>query len=169
MFDNRLEVKSPGGLPKPFDLSEITREEGVHFARNPMMVRLFQDLDYMRDMGTGLPKMVRTMEENGQRPPEFRAHGELFQVTLLRSSIYDDATREWIGKFSKFDLNWRQIRALAYARNHGMSFASSDYQRLGKVDRDTAYREIREMTDLGVVEHRGGPHTRRYEVKEPDQ
>jgi ATP-dependent DNA helicase RecG len=168
MFDNRLEVRSPGGLPKPFSLSEVVRGEGVHFARNPLLVHVLYDLEYMRDAGTGIPKMVRTMEENGQEPPEFRTEATTFSVTLIRSSIFDEATREWLEKFTKFSLNGRQFRIIAYAKSHGMHFASSDYQSIGRVDRDTAYREIREMTDLGIVVHKGGPGARTYEVKEPE-
>ncbi len=167
MFDDRLEVRSPGALPSPFDLSEMTRKEGIHYARNPLLVRVFCDLEYMRDLGSGIPEMVRIMQENGQEPPEFRSQGNVFSVTLFKSSIFDEPTQRWLLGFSRFKFNWRQLRVLAYARNHGMCFTSSDYKRLGRVDRDTAYREIREMAEQGVVKHRGRPHARTYEVVEP--
>jgi ATP-dependent DNA helicase RecG len=167
MFDDRLVVRSPGGLPSPLALEDIVKGTGVHFARNPLMAAVYRDLEYMTDTGTGIGKMIRTMEENGQRPPKFGVEGSTFTVTLLKSSIYDDATRSWLEEFGSFDLNWRQLRALAYARNHGGRFTSRDYQRLGRVDRDTAYREIREMMDRKIVRHQDHPHTRTYEVQEP--
>src|SRR4030042_2723295 len=54
-------------------------------------------------------------------------------------------------RFRDHGLNPRQKRILAYARVQGMIFSSTDYQKLG-VGRDTAYTEIREMVNKGIVQ-----------------
>lgn len=165
MFDDRIEVRSPGLPPSPVTLEDLRQRKKVHFSRNPLLVRLLADFGYLREMGEGIPRMFREMELHGLRPPEFSAEGFFFTVTLRNTPIYDDATLRWLNQFGKFGLNFRQKRLLVYAHSHSKSFSTSEYQRIGEVDRDTAYREIRAMVRLGIVEPIK-PKSRTYRVIE---
>ena len=127
------------------------QQRRVHFSRNPLIVRVLADLGYLREMGEGIPRMFEEMEQHGLRSPEFSAEGFMFTVTLHNTPIYDETTLRWLNQFGHSVLNFRQRRVLAYAHSHGKSFSTSEYQRVGEVDRDTAYREIRNMVKLGVV------------------
>jgi len=151
MFDDRIEVRSPGLLPSPVTLDHLRSQKRVHFSRNPLMVRVLADLGYLREMGEGIPRMFQEMEHHSLRPPEFSAEGFFLTVTLRNTPIYDDETLKWLSQFGRSTLNFRQRRLLAYAFSHGKSFSTADYQRLGEVDRDTAYREIRALAKLGIV------------------
>lgn len=151
MFDDRVEVRSPGLPPSPVTLEQLRSQKRVHFSRNPLMVRVLADLGYLREMGEGIPRMFQEMEHHGLRPPEFSTEGFFFTVTLRNTPIYDEETLRWLNQFDNSTLNFRQRRLLAYAYSHGKSFSTADYQRIGEVDRDTAYREIRAMVKLGIV------------------
>jgi len=151
MFHDRIEVRSPGLPPSPVTLEQLRLQKRVHFSRNPLLVRVLADLGYLREMGEGIPRMFDEMEHHGLRPPEFSAEGFFFIVTLRNTPIYDDVTLKWLNQFGTSTINFRQRRLLAYAYSHGKSFSTTDYQRVGEVDRDTAYREIRNMVRLGIV------------------
>ena len=151
MFDDRIEVRSPGLPPAPVTLEQLRQQKRVHFSRNPLMVRVLADLGYLNDMGEGIPRMFQEMEHYGLRPPEFSCEGFFFTVTLRNTPVYDDATLSWLNQFGRTTLNFRQKRLLAYAYHHGKSFSTADYQRVTEVDRDTAYREIRTLVQQGIV------------------
>lgn len=166
MFDDRIEVRSPGWPPSPVTLDQLRQLKKVHFSRNPLIVRVLADLGYVREIGEGVPRMFQEMEQNGLMPPELAAEGFFFTVTLRNIPIYDEATLRWLDRFGKSTLNVRQRRLLAYAFSHGRSFSTADYQRLGEVDRDTAYREIRGMVKLGIITPLK-PKSRAYRIVEP--
>jgi len=167
MFDDRLEVRSPGELPGPVSLEQLLRRERVHFSRNPLLVRVLTDLGYMRDLGEGIPRMFEVMEKSYLRPPEFHQDGFMFQVTLRNTPIYDLETQRWLEQFAEYPLNQRQRRILAYAHQHGRAFTNHAYQRVNEVDRDLAYREIQEMIRLGIVARPSGRYSRTYSVVKP--
>jgi len=151
MFDDRIEVRSPGLPPAPVTLDHLQLQKRVHFSRNPLLVRVLADLGYLREMGEGIPRMFQEMEHHGLRPPELCTEGFFFTVTLHNTPVYDEATLRWLNQFGTSMVNFRQRRLLAYAYSHGKSFSTADYQRLGEVGRDSAYREIKAMIKLGIV------------------
>ena len=151
MFDDRVEVRSPGLLSPPVTMEQLQLQKSIHFSRNPLIVRALADLGYLREMGEGIPRMFQEMEHYGLRPPEFTAEGFFFVVTLRNTPVYDDDTLRWLNQFRASEIGFRQRRLLAYAYCHGKTFSTSEYQQIAEVDRDTAYREIRSMVKNGIV------------------
>jgi len=151
MFDDHIEVRSPGLPPSPVTVEQLRQQKRLHFSRNPLLVRVLADLGYLREIGEGIPRIFQEMDHHGLRPPEFSTEGFIFTVMLHNTPIYDEATLRWLNQFGASTINFRQRRLLAYAYSHGKSFSTADYQRVGEVDRDTAYREVRAMVKLGIV------------------
>ncbi|MCK4450723.1 MAG: winged helix-turn-helix transcriptional regulator, partial [Anaerolineae bacterium] len=50
---------------------------------------------------------------------------------------------------------------------HGNAFTNRVYQKVSEVDRDLAYREIQEMSRMGIVARPSGRYSRTYFVVEP--
>jgi ATP-dependent DNA helicase RecG len=151
MFDDRLEVRSPGNLPGPVRIQQLLRRENIHYSRNPIITRVLIDAGIMRALGEGLSQIFREMDHHGLNPPELREEGHFFCLALRNTPIFDEGTRDWLQKFGGQPLNSRQKHILAYARVHGMIFNSSDYQKFG-VDRDTAYGEIKDLVQRGIAQ-----------------
>lgn len=120
MFDDRLEMKSPGKLPESVSISRLLKREPTHFSRNPLLVRVFTDLGYMREKGEGIPRIFNEMEKNYLQPPELKEDAFSFCVILKNIPIYDEETQRWLENYRKYPLNMRQRQALAYAYAHGM-------------------------------------------------
>lgn len=53
MYDDRMEIRSPGLPPAPVTIETLNRREPLHLSRNPLLVRVLTDLQYMRDRGAG--------------------------------------------------------------------------------------------------------------------
>lgn len=88
VFDDRIEVRSPGGLPNTVTLANIR----AHYsrARNETIARVLFNLGYVNSLGSGIPRMIRLMREHVGREPEFevvgqRVEGQQFLVRLWGS------------------------------------------------------------------------------------
>lgn len=166
MFEDRLEIRSPGLPPEPVTLERLLRRERVHASRNPLIVRVLSDLGYMREIGEGIPRMFEEMERNGLYPPELTIEaGAIFTVRLRNQPVYSPDDLAWLDRYADRGLSPNAKRMLLYARAHGLSFTSRDYQRVCGVDLYTASREIKELIRKGVVRlpQKGG---RVYQVLE---
>ncbi len=153
MFDDRIEIRSPGLPPEPVTLERILRRERVHASRNPLIVRVLTDLGYMRETGEGIPRMFEEMEKNGLYPPKIEIVADsLFSVILKNQPMYSIDDLEWLEQFKGANLNPNQKRMLLFARAHENSFTSRNYQRVCGVDIYGASKEIKEMVKKGIVE-----------------
>jgi ATP-dependent DNA helicase RecG len=152
MFDDRLEIRSPGELVEPVTLDRLRKRERIHASRNPRMTRVLTDFGYMREQGEGVPRMFEGMEREGLYPPEFRLEaGAIFTVTLKNAPVYSRDTIRWLAQFESLRFNGNQKRLLAYAREHANVFTSHAYQKLVHVDLYTASRDIKDLIRKGIV------------------
>ncbi|MBI2223655.1 MAG: putative DNA binding domain-containing protein [Betaproteobacteria bacterium] len=167
MFDDRMEIRSPGMPPSPVTLDALAQRKHMHCSRNPLIVRVLTTMGYMRELGEGVPRMFDEMERAGYYPPRFAAiGGAVVQVTLRNEPIYDRSTLEWLLKFKEVELSGDQKRVLAYAHAHGDRFTSRDFQKVNGTDIYGASNAIKDMMRKGVVRstEKG---SRVYEVREP--
>lgn len=167
MFDDRIEIRSPGLPPSPNSVEALNRRERVHLSRNPILVRVLVELGYVRELGEGIPRMFAEMEREGFYPPQFDAAGNTyFQVTLRNQPVYDRPTMEWLQRFEGASLSGDQKRLLAFARSHGGRFTSREYQKLVGLDIYGASNSIRDLVKKGIARptHRG---SRIYQIIEP--
>jgi ATP-dependent DNA helicase RecG len=81
IFDNRLEVRSPGRLPNSMTLETIRFYN--HESRNPLLAQFLNRLGLMEEFGAGIPTMIRLMKEHNGTEPEFALEGEEFVVRLF--------------------------------------------------------------------------------------
>ena len=82
IFDNRLEIMSPGKLPNGITLENI--KLGVHSERNPLIVSYLAKMGYMTQIGTGIVRMTRLLKEHTGKEPEFEERGQEFIVRIRR-------------------------------------------------------------------------------------
>ncbi len=166
MFDDRIEVRSPGLLPEPVTIERLLKRERIHASRNPLIVRVLTDLGYMREMGEGIPRMFEEMEKNGLYSPELRIEADsIFTVVLKNQPVYTPDDLRWLERYSTIPLSSNQKRILLFARVHGMRFTSRDYQKICSVDIYSASRDIKDLMRKGIVrlQKKGG---RIYEILE---
>lgn len=149
LFEDRMEVQSPGGLVAPVTIDDLRNRRRTHASRNPLIVRMLVDMGIMRDEGEGIPRMHEEMEASYLKAPDFQADGASFQVTLRNEPVFEGPSQEWQRTVRSLPLNDRQRRVLLA---QPLGFTNEDYRRLNSgVDRDEAYREIQEMVQLGIV------------------
>lgn len=86
IFDNRIEVSSPGKLPGYMSLNNIYTER---FSRNPNIVRMLHNLPnpLNHDIGEGLDTVKNELKKAGLVAPEFEERGSAFVVTMKHQRI----------------------------------------------------------------------------------
>lgn len=85
IFDNRLEIMSPGKLPNTVTLENI--KLGVHSERNQLIVSYLAKMGYMTQIGTGVPRMIRLLKRHTGREPDFEARDHQFTVRIWRPGL----------------------------------------------------------------------------------
>jgi len=86
IFDNRVEVASPGTLPAHITPDNILDER---FARNATIVRLINKFPNPpnKDVGEGLNTAFRAMRQMKLKPPTITQSGGYVQVTLKHEPL----------------------------------------------------------------------------------
>jgi len=81
VYDDRVEIVNPGGLPKGLTLK---RFGSMSIRRNEIIADLFSRLDKVERLGSGIRKMRKAMADAGLPAPEFDPNG-FFVATFRRS------------------------------------------------------------------------------------
>jgi len=149
LYEDRLEVQSPGRLLEEVSLADLRQRRPQHVSRNPRLTRVLADLGLMRDQGEGIPRMFAEMEGSWLPLPDLAADTHLFRVTLRNTPLLEAGDPEWARHVAQLPLGIRQKRILV--ARAGASFTNSEYQELNQVGRDQAYREIRDLVRRGLL------------------
>jgi ATP-dependent DNA helicase RecG len=80
MYDDRLEVVSPGGLPDGKRIQDLNLDDVPSIRRNPVICDIFSRLKLMERRGSGLRKIIDAYL--GEVLPSFRSTEQSFIVTL---------------------------------------------------------------------------------------
>ncbi|MCP4427282.1 MAG: hypothetical protein GY803_22565 [Chloroflexi bacterium] len=80
IFDDRLEIYSPGQLPNSVTLDNIR----THFSRprNEIIARVLLNLGYVNILESGIPRMIRLARQHSGKEPDLEVRDNLFFVRL---------------------------------------------------------------------------------------
>lgn len=82
VFDNRVEISNPGGLPKGLKPDDFGRRT---LARNPLIAALLNRAGYIEKLGTGIPRVRQNMAQAKLPEPRFD-FDNFFTVVLRRAA-----------------------------------------------------------------------------------
>lgn len=149
LYDDRMEIVSPGGLVPPVKLSDLHERTGVHASRNPLIARVLTERGLMREEGEGIARMFDEMQRSFLHDPELSLDGDgRFRVTLRNTPIFESADESWRHLVERLAADDQQRRVLLA---HPGGFTNEQYREVNGVDRDEAYRQIQEMVASGIV------------------
>ena len=143
MFDDRLEVQSPGGLPGYITLDNIVDE---HFSRNPRIVNGLFYWGYIEELGLGIDRMIEAMVQAGHPQPTFRDTPYSFTVILQNVVERAQVPPEW-----ERNMNERQLRALQYIQAQGR-ITNREYRELcPHVSAETLRLDLADLVERGIL------------------
>jgi ATP-dependent DNA helicase RecG len=140
IFDDRIEISSPGRFPGLVDLTDPIR--ATRFARNPRIARVCADLHFGQELGEGIKRMYEEMRGAGLGDPAY--HQTAGSVQLLLSG--EPIDRELAARLPE------HARAIVTALRRAERLSTGEITDLLGVSRPVAQRELAVLQDEGVVE-----------------
>ena len=116
VWDDRIEVRSPGPLPGHITLDNMRDE---HYSRNPRIMRVLKTLGLVEEYGEGIDRMYREMESRLMEPPVFEATPSSVTVTLRNRFLADVEDQVWLTLLGRDDLTVHERRTLVAVRRSG--------------------------------------------------
>ena len=89
MFDDRLEVDSPGSFA-----GMVTKENirYTHFSRNPKIAAFLKDYGYVKEYGEGVDRMCKELEAIGLSDPVYNNSTFILKTTVPSASFESKTT-----------------------------------------------------------------------------
>ncbi|RMH87872.1 MAG: hypothetical protein D6681_14915 [Calditrichaeota bacterium] len=85
IFDDRVEVRSPGVLPNTVTL-DMVKSGLAHVLRNPILYSFFNRAGLVTDTGNGILRVIRSVKDAVGREPEIKLEGNEVVVVLPRKA-----------------------------------------------------------------------------------
>ncbi len=67
LYDNRVEVFSPGNFPGPLNVDEL--EMGITYIRNAVITKIFREAGYIEKLGSGFRSLFESYRKRGLPQP----------------------------------------------------------------------------------------------------
>ena len=99
VYDDRLEVTSPGGLYNGLTYEEVMN--GHSKIRNKGIANIFSQMGLVEAWGSGIKRILNAAEEYGLPEPKFQEFDNMFRVELFRNSFPMINEKENIGEASE--------------------------------------------------------------------
>lgn len=122
IFDDRIEVTSPGRFPGIVAMSQP--ERAPRYARNPRIARVLADLSFGQELGEGIKRMFEEMRLAGLQDPRYHqssgaVHVELSGEPIDRrlDALLPDETREIVAALRQAE----RLSTIEIARAIGLS------------------------------------------------
>ncbi len=164
LFDDRLEVTSPGMLYGGLTLEEAM--SGRSKIRNRIVAEAFSRMELIEEWGTGIRRIMKRAEEYGLPAPEFLEIGDTFRVNLFRKTDKKPikADKKPI-KADKKPIKAERLEAiLSYVQEHG-SISNREARELLDLAESTTKRILKQMVQDALLQEEGKRKDRIYVLK----
>ena len=142
VFNDRMEVRSPGALLSTIRVSDLQALDGAHESRNPLIARVLREHRYMRELGEGMRRIFESMEQYDLEKPQLLSSGVAFSVVFSNRSVFNQREEEWLHLFNSYELSRLQKR-IVVAGMDGKELSPNDiYAAMNTEDRDTYDLEV---------------------------
>ncbi|WP_156099399.1 RNA-binding domain-containing protein [Caloranaerobacter azorensis] len=165
IYDDILNIVSPGGFPSTLTEKDIL--EGRSEVRNKVIARVFKELNYIEQWGSGIKRIKSTCLKYGLKEPIIKETGDFVDVEIYRE-VPESAGKvpESAGKVpEKYrDLSEQEIRIIEYIKNNG-KITSKEVEKLIGVKNRRAREILKEMIDRKIITRKGRGRSTYYSLK----
>lgn len=169
IYDDRLEVTSPGGLYNGLTYEEVMN--GHSKIRNKGIANIFSQMGLVEAWGSGIKRIINEAEEYGLPKPRFQEFDNMFRVELFRNPypMTDDKEkhRRNIGEASekqrKADLNDTQQKIVKLLSENPQLSAVKLAEKIGVASRNIE-NNIKMLKEYGILIRHGSPKNGYWEI-----
>ena len=152
MYDDRLEIESPGKLPNIVTIENIKE---TRYSRNPRISRVLTEMGWVRELNEGVNRIYRDMENYFLDDPIYSEPEQAVNLTLKNNIIMRNmrqlshAVRQ-IGQNTWDQLDTLEQEILAYLTNRGAS-KRSDLEKYTGKSSSTIRMRLNHLMEIGLV------------------
>lgn len=159
MYDDRLEIESPGKLPSVVTVDNIKE---TRYSRNPRIARLLTDFGWVRELNEGVKRIYSDMEKFFLDDPIYSEPEQSVRLVLknnivMRNLRRKDRAAEFVGEdiWSALDENDRHILVYMSEKREVTRLALQTH-----LKRSNGYitRRLARLIDIGIVRANGNTH-----------
>ncbi|HEV7347399.1 ATP-binding protein [Telluribacter sp.] len=154
VFADRVEITNPGGLVSAIKPIEFGFKS---HSRNPLIFGLFERIDMVEQVGSGIARIRQELEGEGLPAPEFKTEG-LFTVIFHRKKR---KLGEKLGE--KLGDNQRRILSLIGADR---TVTIAEMAIALQISTTSVENNIRKLKEAGFLQRKGGAKGGQWEVME---
>lgn len=167
MYDDRLEVESPGRLPNIVTLENIKE---TRYSRNPRISRVMTEFGWVRELNEGVNRIYSDMAEFFLDEPVYSENGETLKLVLKNNIVMRRMRRELYALNNVGISVWRQLdymeqAILAYILNRGNASRAQLAAYVGKSD-NTVRARLNNLMKRKLIKSKGNKYdpNRTYEA-----
>lgn len=169
VYDERLEVTSPGGLYNGLTYEEVMN--GHSKIRNKGIANIFSQMGLVEAWGSGIKRILNAAEEYGLSKPRFQEFDNMFRVELFRSSFPMTNGKESIGEASEVvwrtDLNDTQQKIIKLLSEDHQLSAVKLAEKIGVASRNIE-NNIKKLKEYSILIRHGSPKNGYWEIVDKD-
>lgn len=149
VFDDRIEITNPGSLP--FGMTIEQALTGSSRIRNHVIGRVFRELKFIEQWGTGIKRIRDACGEYGLQMPQFQELNNQFKAILYSTKANKPLIRPW------------QEKLLEYLKIN-KHISSKDAANFWSINIRTARERLKQMSDMGLIQRIGTSQRDPYAV-----
>lgn len=144
VYDNRLEVTSPGGLAGQVTVDNIQDRQ---YNRNPIIAKRMFEMAYFDSWGQGIDRILAWADQTSAKPPTFMDAYDQFTLTLFPENSTSSSSTQYQPPLSQLERD-----VLDYVNQHGRVVNREIRQTFGctKTQAQVVLRKLRDRNLLKV-------------------
>ncbi|MBR3738823.1 MAG: putative DNA binding domain-containing protein [Clostridia bacterium] len=153
MFDDRIEITSPGSFPSIVTVDNI---QNTRFSRNPLIARVLSDFGWVRELNEGVRRIYQDMQAFFLEPPIYQVLNRNTVCLTLKNNIATRSLRKLETGFPNIGEVWNNMKPIekdiAYYLANVPKCTPKDLMDLTGKSRPTILRYIKKMIEANIVE-----------------
>ena len=169
LFDDRLEVTSPGMLLNNVTISKMM--EGYSKPRNPAIASAFAYMKIIEKWGTGIPRLYKACEEYGLPKPELIDFDGDFRVNMYRKRSgedIDNRVNDEVNDKVNDEVNDKVNDLLVILTKHP-DYTVTQLADVSGVSRKTVAARLKELKGRGYIERMGSSRKGYWKINYPKE
>lgn len=162
VYDDIVNVVSPGGFPNTLTTEGLS--EGRSEIRNRAIARVFKELGYIEQWGSGLQRIRNSCLAQGLKMPRIREQGDFVDVEFYRPVAESaDKVPDSAGyrRILPDNLTIQEEAVIVYLEQHG-NITTPQAEALLSLKERRARKILKEMASKDLIEKRGSGRSTYY-------
>lgn len=151
IFDDRLEILSPGKLLSSITIKDLEELKGIHQSRNTYIARVLRESGHIRELGEGIRRIFELMQSNDLVKPKLESPNKSFIVILYYKFVYSKEEKIWLDSFEYLNLSREQKTIVRLGINGRLISTKEIFEQVGIVSEDYYNQLIKSLKGMGIL------------------